>query len=46
MFNVNSIISFTEFYSSMFMGDNHVDPFERLFVTLDEDVRFYIVYEL
>ena len=30
----------------MFMGDDHVEPYERLFISLDEDVCFYILYEL
>ena len=30
----------------MVMGDDHVEPYKRLFIALDEDVRFYIVYEL
>ena len=30
----------------MVMDDDHVEPYESLFVTLDEDVCFYIVYEL
>ena len=30
----------------MVMGDEYVEPHQRLFVTLDEDVCFYIVYEL
>ena len=30
----------------MVMGDDHVEPYERLFVSLDEDVCFYIVYEM
>ena len=46
MFNVNSLISFTEFYSGMVINDDHVDlSYEHLFVTLD-DVYFHIVYEL
>jgi hypothetical protein len=45
-FNVNSLISFTEFYCGVVMGDNHAEPYKRLFVTSDEDVCFDIVYEL
>ena len=29
----------------MVMGDDHVETYERLFVSLDEDVCFCIVYE-
>jgi hypothetical protein len=28
------------------MIDDHVEPYDCLFVSLDEDVCFYIVYEL
>ena len=30
----------------MVMGDEHVQSYERLFVSLDKDLCFYIVYEL
>ena len=46
IFNVNSLISFTEFYSGMVMGDKYEKLYECLLVLLQAEACFYFVHEL